>query len=482
MNLTDITAALDALEPDSRQLEVNSTDRAKLLNACFEYANDFVEHIEQIPAFVPDPTDANHFKSEKFSEEGLEFETILSIVKKAVDRPGLNPASGGHLGYIPGGGIFPSAVADFLVAVFNRYAGIHFASPGAVKMENFLIGWMAGLVGYPSGAAGHLASGGSIANLTAIVTARDAVELHSSEYETAAIYLTEQVHHCIDKAIRIAGMEAAKVRKIEMDDHYRMNTSHLISQIEADLDAGLKPFLIVASAGTTDTGAIDPLDEIGEIAEQYNLWLHIDAAYGGFFQLIDQLRPQLKGIEKSDSVVVDPHKGLFLPYGIGAVIVKNAAALHRSHRYQAEYMQDATQNSEAWSPAELSPELTKHFRGMRMWLPLKLLGLKPFKSALWEKVLLARYFYEKIQAWEAFETGPYPDLSVVIYRYRATEGNGNVENLKLARMVQNDGRIFISSTTIYNKVWLRLAVLSFRTRKNTIDQLINILADKVKQL
>src|SRR6185295_5947182 len=174
------------------------------------------------------------------------------------------------------------------------------------------------------------------------------------------------------------------IRYVPMDERYRMNAESLEAMIMTDKKNRLVPFLVIASAGTTDVGAVDPLEEIGAIAKKHELWYHIDAAYGGFFNLTREGKQKLKGIELSDSLVVDPHKGLFLPYGTGVILVKDKSVLQQSHSYQASYMQDAVNASEELSPADLSPELTKHFRGLRFWLPLQLHGLKPFRACLEE--------------------------------------------------------------------------------------------------
>ena len=181
----------------------------------------------------------------------------------------------------------------------------------------------------------------------------------------------------------------------------------------------------------------------------------------------------------SDSIVMDPHKGLFLPYGSGAVLVKDSKKLLDAHYYMPNYLQDTFDSREELSPADLSPELTKHFRGLRLWLPLKALGLKPFRAALEEKILLAQYFYKKIQQLDGFEVGPYPDLSVVTYRYIPSKGDVNEFNKKLVHEIHKDGRVFLSSTIVDDKFTLRLAVLAFRTHLETIDLTLEILKEKV---
>ncbi len=229
------------------------------------------------------------------------------------------------------------------------------------------------------------------------------------------------------------------------------------------------------------TITVDPLEEIGAIAQKQNIWYHIDAAYGGFFMLTEEGEKKLKGIESSDTLVVDPHKGLFLPYGSGVLLAKDGKQLKASHSYQANYMQDASQTTEEISPADVSPELTKHFRGLRLWLPLKLMGVKPFSACLEEKLLLTKYFYHEIQR-IGFEVGEKPDLSVVTYRYIPKHGDANEFNKRLCEEVQRDGRIFISSTLLDGKFTLRAAILSFRTHLQTVDLLLNVLAEKVKML
>jgi glutamate/tyrosine decarboxylase-like PLP-dependent enzyme len=469
------------LEKTSRLLEPSYLDRQAVREKVIDYSENFLDHIEEINAFNISDTKGVGLLDSPISDTGIGIDEALSLIKENVDTPGLNPASGGHLAYIPGGGIYYSALGDYLADVFNRYAGVFYASPGAVRMENMLIRWMCDLMGYPAGASGNLTTGGSLANLIAIVTARDAQSIKSKDVERAVIYLSEQAHHSIDKAIRIAGLGEAVIRHIALDDKYRIIPAELERQIAEDRNAGLNPFLVVASAGTTDVGAIDPLSEIGDIANRNGLWYHVDAAYGGFFILTDEGKQKLAGIEKSDSVIIDPHKGLFLPYGLGVVLVKDQAKLNASHYYTANYMQDAASSTEEPSPAELSPELTKHFRGLRLWLPLKLHGVAPFRACLEEKLLLAKYFHDKVQKL-GFESKLEPELSVVTYRWVPKTGDTNAFNKALLDAVVADGRVFISSTMLNGEYTLRFACLAFRTHLKTVDTLLEVLRENVGKL
>src|SRR2546426_980511 len=336
-----LLARITETEGIARMLEPSGAARASLVKKIVSYADRFLDSIYDAPAYVTTEDKGIGIYDSPISEAPLNIDAALELLWQNIDRPGLNPASGGHLGYIPGGGIYYSALGDYLADVTNRFAGLFFAGPGAVRMENLLIDWMAKIAGYPATAGGNLTSGGSIANLSGIVAARDAFGLKSKDVERSVIYLTAQAHHSIAQAIGIGGLKECPLRYIPMDPDHRMNAVLLEQAIIDDKKKGLFPWLIVAAAGTTDAGAVDPLDAIAELARAHKLWLHIDGAYGAFFVLCDEGRKILKGMEKSDSLVMDPHKGLFLPYGTGAVLVRDKKKLYEAFWYQASYLQDA---------------------------------------------------------------------------------------------------------------------------------------------
>lgn len=472
------------LEKLASALEPNAEERASLLEKVIQYTNVFLDNIEQMPTYVPTDDKGMGLDDSPISEESIDIDEALRLLKHNVDRPGLNIGSDGYLAFIPGSGLYTSALGDYVAAVTNRYAGIFFASPGAVRMERLLLAWIADFIGYPKSAAGDLTSGGSIANLVGIVTARDGHNLSAKDFTRSVVYLTTQTHHSVEKALRIAGLKECVKRTVPLDECYRMKPEALEDAILDDKKAGLNPWLIVATAGTTDTGAVDPLVPITDIARAHQLWLHVDGAYGAAFALCAEGKRKLKGLERSDSLIIDPHKGFFLPFGSGAVLVRDGEKLQQAHHYDADYMQDQDQlaSSDETSPADLSPELSRPFRALRLWLPLKLAGVAPFRAALEEKLLLARYFYDKIQQIDGFEVGPYPDLSIVTYRYIPERGDVNQFNRKLNYAVQQDGRVFLSSTLIDGQFALRLAVLGFRAHLNTIDRAIEILQEKAKEI
>lgn len=470
------------LEKQARKLETSSKKRHSLLEKAQHYGEDFLSTLPEKPAFVDSESMGKGVYELPFEEKPKDFEQLLDVLKSEVDTPGLNPASGKHAGYIPGGGLYPSAIADYLAAVTNRYTGVFFSSPGAVRIENMCIRWINDLIGYPEGATGNLTSGGSIANLIALVVARDNSEIKAKDFDRIVIYTTQQVHHCVVKAIKFAGLREATLRTIPMDNRYRMKADALEEQIQSDKEEGLIPLTTFASAGTTDLGAVDPLDKIGDIADRHNLWFHVDAAYGGFFLLTEHGNEVMKGIEKSDSATIDPHKGLFLPYGSGALLVKEGHKLYDSQHMSANYLQDTYKATGEASPADLSPELSKHFRGLRMWLPLQFFGVQPFRAALKEKLLLARYFYDKIKDIDGIKVGPEPELSVAFFRYVPESGDADTFNKKLVDEIHRDGRVFLSSTHIDGTVYLRLAVLNFRTHLEEIELILSVLREKIEKL
>jgi glutamate/tyrosine decarboxylase-like PLP-dependent enzyme len=314
------------------------------------------------------------------------------------------------------------------------------------------------------------------------VSARDAHGLKAKDFHRVVIYLSRQAHHCIHKAIRISGMGEAVIRTLEIDEHYRIRPDDLAARVKADKAAGLLPFLVVATAGTTDTGAVDPIVEISSVARAEGLWLHVDAAYGGFFILCEEGRAAIRGLELSDSIVMDPHKTLFLPYGLGAVLVKDRRHMLASHFYLASYLQDAGSMTEEVSPADVSPELTKHFRGLRMWLPLMMHGVAPFRAALTEKILLCRHFYSEMSKLPGIEMGPYPDLSVTMFRYVPESGDVNALNKKWVEAIHRNGRVFLSSTNLKGQIWIRMAVVSFRTHLSTLDAAMQMLQETLEEV
>jgi glutamate/tyrosine decarboxylase-like PLP-dependent enzyme len=463
------------------QLEPDAAERSRKLDAVARHAEIFLDELPGRPIYtVPGDRDAA-LREFSLSDEATPITEVLSTLDRQVDRVGYNLGASGFFGYIPSGGLYDSALADYLAAVINKYAGVGFSAPGATRMEESLLRWLAGVLGYPDTAEGDLTSGGSMAALSAILVARESFGIRSKDVGRHVIYLTTQTHHTFRKALFVAGLSDCVVREVALDERYRMRIDSLQRQIAEDRQAGLLPWFIAASAGTTDVGAVDPLDEIADIASTEGLWFHVDAAYGGAFALCEPGKKRLHGIERSDSLILDPHKGFFLPCGTGVVLIRDGEKLAATFRARGIYMQDVASDPER-SPCDLSPELTRPFRALRFWLPFKLAGTRPFAAALEEKLLLARYFHEKVSEIPGVEVGPYPDLSVVTFRYTGDGANADEVNRQLIQKIIEDQRIFVSSTTLDGKFVVRVAVLGYNSHIEDVDLALSIIRRSIIEL
>jgi aromatic-L-amino-acid decarboxylase len=467
-----------ALRAQTRPLEPDSDARASLGQQALDHVLTFLDGIEGAPTLRPPEEAFSERLDPEFTEGGRDPAAVLDYVGACIEKPGIAATSPRFMGYIPGGGLFHSALGDMLAAASNKYSGFAPAAPGAVRIENACTQWLANVIGYPAGSAGTLTSGGSIANLTAVVTAREARDPEGG----GAVYLTRFAHHCVDKALHIAGRGRSPRRVIATDESYRMSLEALEKALEEDRANGIRPWLVVASAGTVDTGAIDPLAEIAELCRQFGAWFHVDGAYGGLFTLCDEGREKLRGIEQADSVALDPHKTLFLPYGTGAVVVRDGRQLLDAFSASADYIQPFAETDVGPSPSDLSPELTRHFRAMRLWLPLQIAGVAAFRAAQAEKLALARYFHARLSEIDGFDPGPPPDLSVVAFRYLPKTGDIEDFNERLMRHIQQEGRVMLSGTRIDGSYRLRCAILCFRTHIEHVDECLDALVRGVEVL
>lgn len=468
---------INKLEIESRLLDPPKGLRNDWNKAVVAHVESFFDSLETQKAYqYEDPLQKNRIDQSSF-ENPAPFEDVLLQIKHQIDNTGINTTSSRYFGFIPGGGLYPSALGDYIAAVSNRFSGNFYCAPGAVRIENKLLHWLSELIGYPKGSSGNLTPGGSIANMVALISARESFKFKAKDFHKIVIYLTQHTHFSVEKALKIIGMREAILRDVAVDEHYSMRAEILKEQIKKDREEGLIPWLIIASAGTTDVGSVDPIDKLSVIAEENALWLHIDAAYGGFFMLTEIGKKLFSGIEKSHSVTLDPHKSLFLPYGSGALIVRDHSKLQAAFSQKANCMEICETIVSELSPCDLSPELTRHFRAMRLWLPLQLFGVNPFRAALNEKLLLAQYFFEKITQIPQIQVVSRPALSIVAFRYLPKKGDPNRFNEALIKAINDDGRIYLSSTKINGNFYLRFAILSFRTHLQDVDLALNTIRE-----
>jgi len=456
-------------------LELSPDEMKSLVRAAVDH---IVRHVETLPQQPATHTRGGarlaRSLAEPLPEEGTPAGKLLDLIfRKAVPRS-LNTAGPGYLGYIPGGGLVQSAVADLIAGSVNRYSGLFMAAPGLVQLEMNVLAWFREITGLPATARGVLTSGGSMANLTALVTARR--ERLPENFLAGTLYVSDQTHHSVAKSALLAGFPPANVRAVPSDEHFRIRLDLLEEKIEDDRRRGLTPFLVVGNAGTTNSGAVDPLPALAGLAQRHNLWFHVDGAYGGFFRLTERGRKTLAGIERADSVVLDPHKGLFLPYGTGALLVRDGAALKRAHSVAADYMPTLEDDTALADFCELSPELTRPYRGLRVWLPVRMHGVRAFREALDEKLDLARQAADELRAIPGIEILAEPELSLLAFRHVPPgEGDGaalNRRNKKLLERINQEKRVFLTGTLLHGRFALRICVLSFRTHQDRIAMAI----------
>lgn len=452
--------------PDTdRSLEPDAAGMRQLVARAMER---IVEHIETLPAqragYIEGGTELARSLREGLPEEGRPFDELLHVLFDRAAPVSFNTAGPGYLAYIPGGGLFESAVADLIGDTLNRYVGVWLAAPGLAQIEANVVLWLCQLLGYPDNARGFLTSGGSLANFSAVVTARQA--LLGENFLSGTIYTSDHTHHSIQKAAMLAGFPARNVRGIPTDERYCVRVDAMAQQVADDRSAGLSPFMIVGNAGTTNTGGVDDLAGLADLAEREGLWLHTDAAYGGFFMLTERGRAVMRGIERSHSVTLDPHKGMFLPYGTGSLLVRDGAALERAHALDADYLPSMPDAPDMMDFSRLSPELSRPFRGIRVWLPVKLHGIGAFRRNLDEKLDLTHWATEQLRAIPGIEIVAEPQLSIVAFRYSragASVEELNALNRRLIGLINGRQRVHLSATMLGDRYVLRICVLSFRT-------------------
>lgn len=454
------------LEPDAATMQ-------RLVDGAAKFAIDFVEGLQTAPA--ADLDGAWELADELrggFDEAGRDFDDLLGTLERARAKA-IDTAGPGYVAYIPGGGLFSAAVADFLALVMNRFTNIAMPAPALVQLEANVVRWMCDLFGLPPDSLGILTSGGSMANLSALIAAR--VDRLGDDFSKGTLYSSDQVHHSVVKAARIAGFPVASVRSVATDGQLRLDLEALEQAIAADRRSGLTPFFVVANAGTTNTGAVDPLADVADLAAREGLWFHADAAYGGFFQLTERGRQSFAGIERADTITLDPHKGMFLPYGTGALLARDRATLRRVNETGGAYLHALAGPGEPPDFADYSPELSRDFRGLRVWLPLQLHGVGAFRAALDEKLDLAHLVHRELKEIDTLDLPWEPDLSIVAFRLAMVNGEARRANEDFLSRINAARRAFLSSTEVHGDNFLRVCVLSHRTHRQRIEELIEII-------
>ena len=462
------------ISDDQSPLEVSAEQLRHDVNGVLDYLTQHLQTLDSQPAWDLADADASNVSArETIPIEPGQFDAIIEDLFSNRMTPSYNPSCGGYLAYVPGGGLPHAAVADLISGILNKFVTLWQVAPGFANIEADVIDWFSGIVGFPNTAGGYLTTGGSMANWSAIVTARR-VQL-GDQFLDGVIYTTEQSHHSVMKAAVLAGFPEANVRLVPTTNLV-IDVPALEAQIQSDQEHGARPFLVVANAGTTNTGAVDDLSAIARVCNEHSLWLHTDAAYGGVFMLTKRGKNRLSGIELSDSITLDPHKGLFLPYGTGCLLVKNACHLEQAHKVAAKYLPPFQEESDRIDFSGISPELSRDFRGLRVWLPFKLFGTQTFAAYLDEKLDLCQYAFKQIQALEQIEILAEPTLSTFAFRYRPRDCSPGDElnslNQRFLTEVNRTKRFLLSATYLGDEFTIRICVLSFRTHQRHIDDCV----------
>ena len=413
-------------------------------------------------------------------EEGRELEGLLDTIlgdvmplAGRIDHPRF-------LAFIPSSPTWASVLASFLISGYNVFQGTWLESSGPSQVELTVLDWFREWLGYPPGGSGVLTSGGSAANLLAIVAAREA----AGNPATGTIYLSEQSHGSVARAARVAGIDAGRIRLVAADERCRIVTKSLEAAIREDRAGGMRPLMVVGNAGTTNTGAIDPLAEIANIADREGIWYHIDGAYGGFAVLDPEVRPLMAGLERSDSITLDPHKWFFQPYETGCLMVRDPARLESAFRIAPDYLQDA-----AWGPQHVNfcdrgVQLTRIFRALRVWLSVQRYGLAAHRAGISRAIALARGAAARVRNHPELELLAPQSLGIVCFRYRGSDGAALPAEVldRLNRRIQdeivNSGFAMMSSTRVGARLSLRFCILNVRTTEQdlarTLDRVVAV--------
>ena len=384
------------------------------------------------------------------------------------------------LAFVPGSGTWPGALADLVASACNVYAGSWMESAGPSQVELEVLGWFKDWVGYPPEAAGSLTSGGSAANMTALACAREAKA--GAMRDDLVLYVSDQAHSSVARAARILGFRPDQVRVLPSDATLRLAPETLAAAIEADLRAGRSPLAVSANAGATNTGAVDPLPELAEVCRRHGVWLHVDAAYGGFAVLSDRGRAELQGLELADSLTLDPHKWLYQPFECGCVLVREGHLLRSAFELTPDYLADARADLDETNLSDLGLQLTRTSRALKVWVSIQTFGLDAFRAAIDRSLELAEHAETRVRESDRLELVAPRSLGIVCLRRRfdvAGEGGHERRNAALAEELERTGVGLVSSTRLQGRFALRLCILNHTTAREDVDAVLDFLEHEV---
>ena len=426
---------------------------------------------------------------EPLPEEPQPMESILNEVESKIFANSTLYLSPRFFGYINSGGNQASILAELLASAVNQILALWHFSPAASEVERRVIRWIAEFIGYPSQAGGCLLSGGSAGNLVGLAVARkqkapfDADSLGMRGGALLTVYASQEVHASVDKAMVILGMGRDQLRKIAVRDDFSIDLDLLEKQVSEDRNSGYRPICVVGVAGTTTTGAVDPFDRLAEFCRAQGLWFHVDAAYGGPAASTKVAGELFRGLEQADSIVVNPHKWLYVPAEAACVLVREAVALRHAFQVAADYLKEGN-DAGTDAPVDFKdygPQLHRNFRALKVWMTFKAYGAEKLRAAIESNIQIMRYLANRIDESQDFvRLAPVP-LSVVCFQYRPMDDFRHTDqrylsalNNRILDALEKDGRVFLSGTTIHGQRALRACSVNHRLRRDDVDFLLDV--------
>ena len=434
----------------------------------YRVVDRLVEHLTTLPnqpvGAKGDPAVLLGPLMEPAPEYGTEFEAVLEQLESDILRNTMHVNHPRFFAYVPGPSNFVSAMADAVISSYNVFAGTWISGSGPAAVELAVIEWLRAACGFPQGAGGLFVSGGTMANLTALAVARQV--MLGDRLGDATVYFSDQAHSSLEKALRVMGLPPENARKISCDTDYRLPVGELKRAIEKDRAAGKRPFCVIASAGTTNTGAIDPLRELSRLCKDQNLWLHVDGAYGAAAMICNRGREALGGLELADSLSLDPHKWLFQPFEIDCVPVRELVHLRDTFLILPEYLKDTHQYSAEFNFTDHGLQLTRGFRALKLWMSIKVFGMAAFRAAVERGFELAEFTAARLQKMPGWEIVTPAQMGIVCFRYGAAD---DAAHLRLVQAILKDGFALITSTVLQGKTVLRTCTINPRTTEADIE-------------
>jgi aromatic-L-amino-acid decarboxylase len=407
--------------------------------------------------------------SRALPESGRPAEEILEEIREHVFSHLILSGHPRFFAYIPSPNNFVSAVAAALISGFNPYAGLWLEGAGPAQIELNIIAWLAREMGLPESAGGLFVSGGSMANLTALAAARH-VRL-GEDFGKGVVYFSDQTHYSVEKGLSVLGLRHDQIRKIPSDDAFRLSTSELQSAVEEDRMAGRIPFCVIANAGTTNTGTVDPLPALADFCRREGIWFHVDGAFGAGAMLCDRGKALLQGLDRVDSLSVDPHKWMFQPYEMGCVLVRDRRDLKAAFRVMPEYLKDADLSKAEVNFCDYGIQLTRSFRALKLWMSLNVFGVEAYRRAVDRGFTLADFAYGILKDYPVFKIVTQPEMAVITFRYTVPgqrEDDIDTLNERIVERVIQDGLAMITSTTLKGRKVLRMCTINPRTTEEDI--------------